>query len=328
MTYTLLGKTPKECIMVKTICHHCNQIINVKPCRMTKHNFCSLECKHAHGRIELICLNCKNSFIRIAFRANDIFCCKNCKSEYQTNKFTCEKCGKEFTKGKSYQGPARFCSSFCRRKQGCQGTNNCLKCGKEFSWIRSRKQVAPKFCSLECRGHTGFVPGGAIRISELTEQEKFERLKKSFEKHVIRNEDGCWGWKGSLSRGYGVMSCGPRIGPDRSHRASWVIYKGPIPKGMLVCHKCDHPECTNPEHLFLGTPSENTKDMINKNRKVVGSKVPTAKLDEEKVKEIRILLSLGKSYPKIARMFGVASGTIARIKNGETWSHVKILENT
>jgi hypothetical protein len=208
------------------------------------------------------------------------------------------------------------------------GENKCEICDVLFRWRRGNdRKTIPRWCSRECRiksGDFGFRPGGSVRIDEMSEEEKFDRLKKSYEKNVIRNI-GCWGWNGTFDKGgYSIMTCNRKHGPDRGHRASWVIHNGKIPKGMLVCHKCDHPECTNPEHLFLGTSLDNTKDMIQKNRKCIGSKVPTAKLNEEDVKLIKGLLEKKISYPKIAEMFNVGINAIVRIKNGETWQHVKI----
>ncbi len=208
------------------------------------------------------------------------------------------------------------------------GESICEICSVLYRWRRGKNQKSkPRFCSNKCRresGHIGFRPGGQIRIDELSSEEKFEKLKKSFEKGVIRKEV-CWAWLGSIDGdGYPVMGCGRRYGAERGHRASWLIHKGEIPKGMFVCHRCDNKECTNPEHLFLGTPADNTKDMIQKNRKCIGSNVPTAKLDEEKVKIIKGLLKLKMSYPKIAKMFNVGINSIVRIKNGETWKHVEV----
>lgn len=206
----------------------------------------------------------------------------------------------------------------------------CQTCGEKFPFYQNKGRPIPRFCSHKCRGHTGFRPGGAIRISELTDEEKFERLKKSFEKHVIRKE-GCWDWKGSIARGgYPVMSCKRSIGPDRGHRASWVLHNGPIPAGKFVCHSCDNPICTNPDHLWIGTQKENNDDKIRKCRENYtipphkpGSLNGSSKLTEAQVSEIKKLIRNGRSCNGISKEFNVSKQTILRIKNGINWSHVE-----
>ena len=89
-----------------------------------------------------------------------------------------------------------------------------------------------------------------------------------FESAVIRDDcmpDGCHIWiNGKSSNGYGnIRNNGKKVA---AHRASYTIYNGPIPHGMVVCHSCDVPLCVNPAHLFLGSYSDNTKDSVNKNR--------------------------------------------------------------
>jgi hypothetical protein len=213
------------------------------------------------------------------------------------------------------------------------GISKCKYCKNDFGWYRGPNRKPPEYCSHKCRldsGGTGFRPGGQIRISELTEEQKFERLKKSFEKHVIRQK-GCWGWKGPIAHGgYPVMSCRPEIGPDRGHRASYIIHKGLIPKGLYVCHHCDNPICTNPDHLWLGTHKENNDDKIRKCRQnntppphKQGEDNGASKLKESQVKEIKILLEKGLTTRDIGAQYGVSKTTICRIKNHTHWKHIE-----
>ena len=83
----------------------------------------------------------------------------------------------------------------------------------------------------------------------------------------VRGPDECWPWRATQWRGYGKIGIGGATGTDvRAHRVSWEIHNGPIPAGMLVCHRCDAPSCVNPAHLFLGTQRDNMADMLAKGR--------------------------------------------------------------
>ncbi len=90
---------------------------------------------------------------------------------------------------------------------------------------------------------------------------------QSFWSKVDLSSGECWIWTGTRGpQGYGRI----RVGGRRStgaHRFAWEIVRGPVPDGLFVCHRCDNPPCVRPDHLFLGTASDNAWDCARKGRR-------------------------------------------------------------
>jgi hypothetical protein len=93
---------------------------------------------------------------------------------------------------------------------------------------------------------------------------------------------------------------------------------------MLICHHCDNPRCVNPEHLFLGTYTDNNRDMFAKNRanttnRVTGERHHSATLTDAQVAEIRRLYATNEyMLTTLAGMFGTTVQTVHRIVNNKT----------
>lgn len=90
------------------------------------------------------------------------------------------------------------------------------------------------------------------------------RFEAKFEK-----TEGCWLWTASkFPKGYGQFKYLHDGKPQQyAHRISAHLYKGfDFNPDVVVCHKCDNPSCVNPDHLFLGTTSDNMRDMSEKGR--------------------------------------------------------------
>lgn len=127
--------------------------------------------------------------------------------------------------------------------------------------------------------------------------------------------------------GYGRVA-DSRHGPAkrrlvRVHRAMWERHNGAVPSGFEVCHTCDMPSCVNIEHLFLGTHADNIHDMDSKGRRRVlrGSGQRQAKLTENDISDIRMMLGFGASCKTLGEAYGVTLSLISHIKNGRNWSH-------
>jgi len=137
--------------------------------------------------------------------------------------------------------------------------------------------------------------------------------ERIWEKAMPVPECGCWLWTGNVAKvGYGQLISNRK--KRYAHRSSYEVFKGPIPKGMMVCHKCDTRSCVNPDHLFLGTPQDNMTDMIKKGRSKNGPNHPASKLTKEQVKEI---LNMEGTHQYIADLYGVCRQNIGAIKSGK-----------
>jgi hypothetical protein len=70
---------------------------------------------------------------------------------------------------------------------------------------------------------------------------------------------GCHIWQGYLTAsGYGRVHYQRRLW--LAHRLAWTLKHGPVPHGMILCHRCDVKRCVNPDHLALGTRADNNAD--------------------------------------------------------------------
>ncbi len=139
-------------------------------------------------------------------------------------------------------------------------------------------------------------------------------------------EGKCWEWSASkFSNGYGQFFDGNnKIG---AHRFSYKLANGDFDTKLLVCHSCDNRSCVNPQHLFLGTHEDNSKDMYLKNRqnnaKQKGSLNGRAVVTEQEVLSMRKLYKKGMFISDIAKAFTMSETQTSRIVKNQSWSYLK-----
>lgn len=137
---------------------------------------------------------------------------------------------------------------------------------------------------------------------------------------------GCWEWTGNVSaRGYGHICYwrGNSYHSTGAHRFFYSYHKRRIKEGMNICHTCDNRLCVNPEHLWEGTQSANVKDMVRKQRGLVGCKNALNRYTEEQIKYVRDKYTAGEAtYEQLAKELGCNKGHIGKIIRREMWQHV------
>lgn len=184
----------------------------------------------------------------------------------------------------------------------------CAHCGNEF--YRDKRNTweywsRAKFCSRECNALAWAARPRDVR----------QRFEKWFDKG-----DGCWEWKGSENKnrgGYGAFGVfGKMVG---AHVFALELDGRPVGKGQYACHTCDNPRCVNPAHLYVGSPSDNVRDMISRNRHRAGELHYAARLTEQDVRSIR---ADQRSNAEIAKDYGVNRTNIIAIKKRKTWKNV------
>jgi len=138
----------------------------------------------------------------------------------------------------------------------------------------------------------------------------------------VQKTDGCWLWTGPIFEpGYGEFWLEDRnIG---AHRFAWILTYGAIPDGLWVLHRCDVRRCVNPAHLFLGTPSDNTADMVQKGRGISGTRHPLSKLTTDDIQRIRYWWNDSQAtQAQLAERFGVRQLMIWSIIHRRRWKTV------
>lgn len=133
----------------------------------------------------------------------------------------------------------------------------------------------------------------------------------------VKKTRGCWFWTASTdTNGYGQF--GVKGKAVLVHRFSYTLHKGKIPKGkgyhkMCVLHKCDTPNCVNPDHLILGTQQDNIRDRDLKGRLF-------CKINKKKADKIRRLYVPRKvSQYTLATRFGISRSTVEDIIHNRIW---------
>lgn len=147
--------------------------------------------------------------------------------------------------------------------------------------------------------------------------------KRCKEIEWVVDDRGCWICTSHATNFAGYPQYTTNGKTEYMHRYVYEKLIGSIKNGLCLCHKCDNRKCINPEHLFVGTRSDNNKDRKDKGRNgnLNGVNNPKAKLTEEQIMEIRNIKHMTQS--KIANIYNITRGHVSNIRRLYNWKCIK-----
>lgn len=149
-----------------------------------------------------------------------------------------------------------------------------------------------------------------------------EDIIKYWSKVDIKSKDDCWEWLAGINAdGYGNFYCDYKT--YSASRLSWIFTNGPIPEGKLCLHKCDNRKCVNPNHLYIGTHSDNNSDREWRNPGTSGRQ---SSIGASGIRTVQKLFKQGYSQKSISECFGLSTGQIHRLCRGTSGKHTLEIE--
>ena len=159
-------------------------------------------------------------------------------------------------------------------------------------------------------------------------------IEKRFFNKIDMSGD-CWIWTGAKCNGYGIIRLGNK--QVKAHRIAYKLEYGELPEynvdnpKLLIRHKCDNTLCVKPDHLEIGTPKQNSQDMVSRGRSLAGNKNPgfihkdklprgdnhpwTKLTEKDRQKICYYYFIEDKSSKEIAKIYGVVQETIQIVLN-------------
>ncbi len=149
----------------------------------------------------------------------------------------------------------------------------------------------------------------------------FEQWISRYVKYNIDINTGCYICTSHAKDKFGYCRCARKT-QTYVHRAIYEGVYGQIPTNMYICHTCDNPSCININHLYLGTPIDNTNDRSNRNRSAIGEKSGRSKISNAQALEI--YNDISHTHKELSIIYNIDESQVSRIKSKITWKCIHV----
>lgn len=160
-----------------------------------------------------------------------------------------------------------------------------------------------------------------LLTDKLSPEEQEARIAARIDARTMPEPNsGCHLWMGTLAAGtgYGILTV---MSSERGKNTTIGVHRFVMQRKIgrrlarteYVCHRCDNPACLNPDHLFVGTPTDNSRDCARKGR------ASGSKLTIEQVRALRSERQSGVSAKALAERYQLSESQVYRLVNGRAY---------
>lgn len=149
---------------------------------------------------------------------------------------------------------------------------------------------------------------------------------------LIDEETGCWNCISHKQNKGGYITISINRKNIYLHRFMYEKYRKEIPKYMVIRHLCNNPQCSNPNHLEIGTHWDNAQDKVKSGRSGKGvqkskehkQNIVKANIKKRKpVVQLDFDLNLIKEYSYIGEVdnYGFDKSSVISVCKGKGKTH-------
>lgn len=131
---------------------------------------------------------------------------------------------------------------------------------------------------------------------------------------VINHSTGCWEWRKESNYNnkrvcVGAYYWAKQLKVSGAHQLAYIAFKGEYDRSLVIAHRCNVPNCVNPEHLYPATAKQNSRDMFyNRNNGLLNREDINLVIDLAKLEGATIASIMEATELNYGQISGILSG--------------------